>query len=306
MPRSRSGRCSRPTYRGRAERLPAGEHRQLRDDVHLPHVHPGVELRRGFRRPARAKIFFTIAGAFVYLYLFLSVPGSFDIELGNLSDNPVSVAIILVGGVLLLVAVARMFWKRSRASGSGRKTEPRSSATRGSTSRASSSWSSSGGPRSSRSSASSRRAPPFQGGAPPCPPNTPFAGTFRGRDEFDKRSRGTAEVLRGAVLDNKDPRFPEIFSLAKPSDGLEPSTPSLPWRFRSAGEGRANSACFAGFPCYCGTSSASRTPPSESPERPSTSSNLSPQPVPSSVGRRGRVPAVAWVSPLMAEAHRET
>jgi hypothetical protein len=40
------------------------------------------------------KIFFTIAGAFVYLYLFLSVPGSFDIELGNLSDNPVSVAII--------------------------------------------------------------------------------------------------------------------------------------------------------------------------------------------------------------------
>jgi uncharacterized membrane protein YbhN (UPF0104 family) len=58
------------------------------------------------------KIFFTIAGAFVYLYLFLSVPGSFDIELGNLSDNPVSVAIILVGGVLLLVAVARMFWQR--------------------------------------------------------------------------------------------------------------------------------------------------------------------------------------------------
>ena len=34
------------------------------------------------------KIFFTIAGTFVYLYLFLSVPGSFDAEFGNLSDHP--------------------------------------------------------------------------------------------------------------------------------------------------------------------------------------------------------------------------
>ena len=31
------------------------------------------------------KIFFTIAGTFVYLYLFLSVPGSFDENLGNLT-----------------------------------------------------------------------------------------------------------------------------------------------------------------------------------------------------------------------------
>ena len=31
------------------------------------------------------KIFFTIAGTFVYLYLFLSVPGSFDVNLGNIS-----------------------------------------------------------------------------------------------------------------------------------------------------------------------------------------------------------------------------
>jgi uncharacterized membrane protein YbhN (UPF0104 family) len=58
------------------------------------------------------KIFFTIAGTFVYLYLFLSVPGSFDIELGNVSDHPVSVAIILVAGGLLLFAVGRMFWRK--------------------------------------------------------------------------------------------------------------------------------------------------------------------------------------------------
>jgi uncharacterized membrane protein YbhN (UPF0104 family) len=58
------------------------------------------------------KIFFTIAGTFVYLYLFLSVPGSFDIVLGNVSDHPVSTGIILAGGGLLLVAVARMFWRK--------------------------------------------------------------------------------------------------------------------------------------------------------------------------------------------------
>jgi len=58
------------------------------------------------------KIFFTLAGTFVYLYLFLSVPGSFDIELGNVSDHPVSTAIILVGGGLLLFALGRMFWRK--------------------------------------------------------------------------------------------------------------------------------------------------------------------------------------------------
>jgi uncharacterized membrane protein YbhN (UPF0104 family) len=58
------------------------------------------------------KIFFTLAGTFVYLYLFLSVPGSFDIELGNISDHLVSTAIVLVGGGVLVVAVARMFWRK--------------------------------------------------------------------------------------------------------------------------------------------------------------------------------------------------
>jgi uncharacterized membrane protein YbhN (UPF0104 family) len=58
------------------------------------------------------KIFFTVAGTFVYLYLFLSVPGSFDIELGNVSDHPVSTAIILGGGAFLLFMVGRMFWRK--------------------------------------------------------------------------------------------------------------------------------------------------------------------------------------------------
>src|SRR5918993_5425526 len=42
------------------------------------------------------KIFFTIAGTFVYLYLFLSVPGSFHENLGNISENPVTAALIAV------------------------------------------------------------------------------------------------------------------------------------------------------------------------------------------------------------------
>jgi uncharacterized membrane protein YbhN (UPF0104 family) len=58
------------------------------------------------------KIFFTVAGTFVYLYLFLSVPGSFDIELGNVSDHPVSVAVILAGGAFLLFLLGRIFWRK--------------------------------------------------------------------------------------------------------------------------------------------------------------------------------------------------
>jgi uncharacterized membrane protein YbhN (UPF0104 family) len=58
------------------------------------------------------KIFFTIAGTFVYLYLFLSVPGSFTENLGNVKNNPVLVVGIVVGAVLLIVIVGRIFWRQ--------------------------------------------------------------------------------------------------------------------------------------------------------------------------------------------------
>jgi uncharacterized membrane protein YbhN (UPF0104 family) len=58
------------------------------------------------------KIFFTIAGTFVYLYLFLSVPGSFDLSLGNIHDNPVTTIVIVVGGAFLLVLLGRIFWEQ--------------------------------------------------------------------------------------------------------------------------------------------------------------------------------------------------
>jgi uncharacterized membrane protein YbhN (UPF0104 family) len=58
------------------------------------------------------KIFFTIAGTFVYLYLFLSVPGSFSENLGNFSDHPVGSIVIVTGGVLLIVLLGRIFWRQ--------------------------------------------------------------------------------------------------------------------------------------------------------------------------------------------------
>ncbi len=57
------------------------------------------------------KIFFTIAGTFVYLYLFLSVPNSFDTNLGGLKEHPVSAVIVIVGGTILIVMLARIFWR---------------------------------------------------------------------------------------------------------------------------------------------------------------------------------------------------
>jgi uncharacterized membrane protein YbhN (UPF0104 family) len=58
------------------------------------------------------KIFFTIAGTFVYLYLFLSVPGSFDESFGGLSENPVTTILIAAGAVFLIVILGRIFWRQ--------------------------------------------------------------------------------------------------------------------------------------------------------------------------------------------------
>jgi uncharacterized membrane protein YbhN (UPF0104 family) len=58
------------------------------------------------------KIFFTIAGTFVYLYLFLSVPGSFDENLGNLSEDPLKTILIVAGVGLVIVFLGRIFWKQ--------------------------------------------------------------------------------------------------------------------------------------------------------------------------------------------------
>jgi uncharacterized membrane protein YbhN (UPF0104 family) len=60
------------------------------------------------------KIFFVLAGAFVYLYLFLSVPGSFDISFGNLTGHPAATIAIVAGAIALIVLLVRIFWRQVR------------------------------------------------------------------------------------------------------------------------------------------------------------------------------------------------
>jgi uncharacterized membrane protein YbhN (UPF0104 family) len=57
------------------------------------------------------KIFFTVIGALVYVYLFASVSGSFDIQLGNVSDHVGLTVLIVLGAIVLVVMLVRIFWR---------------------------------------------------------------------------------------------------------------------------------------------------------------------------------------------------
>ena len=59
------------------------------------------------------KIPFSVFNLTLYMYLFLSVAGSFSIKLGFLADHTGLVALILGGAVVLLVILARIFWRRA-------------------------------------------------------------------------------------------------------------------------------------------------------------------------------------------------
>jgi uncharacterized membrane protein YbhN (UPF0104 family) len=58
------------------------------------------------------KIPFSILNVALYLYLFLTVSGSFSIKLGFVSDHSALVALIAAGVTALLVLLARIFWRR--------------------------------------------------------------------------------------------------------------------------------------------------------------------------------------------------
>jgi uncharacterized membrane protein YbhN (UPF0104 family) len=58
------------------------------------------------------KIPFTVLNVGLYLYLFLSVGGSFSIKLGFLADHTVLVVLIAIGAIVLLGLLARVFWER--------------------------------------------------------------------------------------------------------------------------------------------------------------------------------------------------
>ncbi len=57
------------------------------------------------------KIFFTVIGAVVYVYLFVSVGGSFDIKFGWVSAHPWATAITATGVVFGVVILCRLAWR---------------------------------------------------------------------------------------------------------------------------------------------------------------------------------------------------
>ena len=57
------------------------------------------------------KIFFTVIGAVVYVYLFVSVGGSFDIKFGWVSAHPWATAIIAASVVFGVVILCRLAWR---------------------------------------------------------------------------------------------------------------------------------------------------------------------------------------------------
>ena len=58
------------------------------------------------------KIFYTLAGTFVYLYMFLSVPGAFDVSFGREHRHPVLVLVIVAAAIVGLVVLGRIFWRQ--------------------------------------------------------------------------------------------------------------------------------------------------------------------------------------------------
>ena len=60
------------------------------------------------------KIFFTLIGTACYLYLFLTVGGSFDLQLGFISAHPIAFAILLAGAAALLYLVFQILRERAR------------------------------------------------------------------------------------------------------------------------------------------------------------------------------------------------
>jgi uncharacterized membrane protein YbhN (UPF0104 family) len=58
------------------------------------------------------KIFFTLSGAFTYLYLFLTVGGSFDVKFAFIHEHPWTTAILVLGIAALGYLLVRAMWPK--------------------------------------------------------------------------------------------------------------------------------------------------------------------------------------------------
>ena len=58
------------------------------------------------------KLFYSLIGVAVYVYLFLSVGGSFKLQLGFIESHPLATVLLVLAGIALLVMVARVFRPR--------------------------------------------------------------------------------------------------------------------------------------------------------------------------------------------------
>ncbi len=70
------------------------------------------------------KVFYTAIGIAGYVYLFLTVGGSFDVQFGFLSSHPAAAVILLVAGAVLIFLVARIlrarileWWEQAKEGG---------------------------------------------------------------------------------------------------------------------------------------------------------------------------------------------
>jgi uncharacterized membrane protein YbhN (UPF0104 family) len=73
---------------------------------------PGANLPGVLGGMVVQKIFFTVAGAFVYVYLFASVEGTFERQLELPHDHPLLSGIVVIGAAFLIVVLARIFWRK--------------------------------------------------------------------------------------------------------------------------------------------------------------------------------------------------
>ena len=58
------------------------------------------------------KIFFTIAGTFVYLYMFLSVPGAFDVSFGRETSHPGTTLLVVAGIAVGIAVLVKLLWRQ--------------------------------------------------------------------------------------------------------------------------------------------------------------------------------------------------